>query len=261
MNGYRHFLLTVAYDGTGYSGFQYQENAISIQAVLERHLAKLFSEPIRVRGASRTDAGVHALGQRVQFRTRNFGIPFEKIKWALNRSLPANILVREILPIDESFHLHSTLSKTYIYQILNQEEADPFQASFFWHIRNPLDFSAMERAAKYFIGEHDFAAFRASGYQTKTSVRQMFKSEWLKEGNQLTFLINGNGFLYHMVRNMVGTLVEVGMGKYDESRIPEIIASGDRKFAGVTAPARGLFLKEIFYSEKSFTLQNNSDSL
>lgn len=258
MDKQRNLLLTIAYNGTEYSGFQFQENAPSIQAVLERALKELFQEKIRVRGASRTDAGVHAEGQRVQFQTKNFGVPQNKIPLLLNRLLPSNVKVSCVTPVPEKFHcIYDALSKTYRYQIYNGEYMDPFRSSFFWHIRTPLNFDAMLEGATYFLGEYDFSSFCASGYQTKTSVRKIFHSIWTKEEEVLCFFINGNGFLYHMVRNIVGTLIEIGQNRYEPKNILSILEAKDREKAGRTAPAHGLFLQEVFYSEKSFTLQDN----
>ena len=262
MDKYNHFLLTLSYNGNNYCGFQYQENGPSVQAAIERSLQKVFCEEIRARGASRTDAGVHAHGQRVQIQAKNTGIPIDKLRWILNRSLPVDIMIKEMHQVSESFHcIHDAISKTYEYQILNQEDGDPFSSQFSWHIRNPLNVEKMRKASEYFIGEHDFSAFRASGHQTKTSVRKIFSSELTQDRHRLKFTINGNGFLYHMVRNIVGTLVEIGKNKYPPEDIYRIIESKNREEAGPTAPPHGLFLKEIFYPEKSFTLQNNREVL
>lgn len=260
MDKQQKFLLTVAYDGTDYSGFQFQENAPSVQAVLEKALRELFQEKIRVRGASRTDAGVHAEGQKVHFQTKNLGVPQDKIPLLLNRILPSDVKVSFATPVPEKFHcIYDATSKTYRYQIYNGEYMDPFRSSFFWHIRSDLDFDAMMEGAAYFLGEHDFSSFCASGYQTKTSVRKIFHSSWTKEKEMLCFSINGNGFLYHMVRNIVGTLVEIGQNRYEPKSILTILEAKDREKAGRTAPAHGLFLQEVFYPEKSFTLQDNAN--
>lgn len=259
MDKQRKFLLTVAYNGTCYSGFQFQENAPSVQAVLEKALKELFQEEIRVRGASRTDAGVHAEGQRVQFQTKNLGVPQEKIPLLLNRILPPDVKVSFATPVPEKFHcIYDAISKTYRYQIYNAEYMDPFRSSFFWHIRSALDFNAMVEGAEYFLGEHDFSSFCASGYQTKTSIRKIFHSSWTREKEALYFSINGNGFLYHMVRNIVGTLIEIGLKRYESKSILSILEAKNREKAGRTAPAQGLFLEEVFYPEKSFTLQDNA---
>lgn len=262
MEKFNHYLLTVAYDGTEYCGYQYQENGPSIQGVLEKSFKKVFCEEIRARGASRTDSGVHAHGQRIQIRVKNMRLPFDKMRLILNRSLPADIVIKEIIPIPANFHrISDAVSKTYVYQVWNQEEIDPFSSDFFWHVRQPLNLEAMNKAASYFVGCHDFAALRASGYQTKTSIREMYHLDWSREGNLLKFTVNGNGFLYRMVRNMVGTLVDIGKGKYVPEQVLEILNSKQREFAGPTAPPQGLFLEEIFYPKESFALPKDCNLL
>ena len=244
----RFFLLTVSYDGTNYCGFQLQENGITVQEILEKYLSKTFKEKIRLRGASRTDARVHALGQRVHFSTTDFGVPQDKLKMILNHILPSDISICAVEEVSEQFHsIYDATSKTYQYQILNQPDPNPFLAPYFWYISRKLDLSAMRAGADYFLGEHDFSSFRSAGYQTKTSVRKINECGWEKNENQLIFTINGNGFLYHMVRNIVGTLVEIGCGKYPPEKVLEMISACDRSAAGPTAPPQGLFLKEVFY--------------
>ena len=248
MDSKRTFLLTVAYNGGAYTGFQYQDNGLSIQGVLEEKLGFILKEPIRVRGASRTDSGVHAKGQRAQFQTSNLGLPTEKVQIVLNRLLPPDISVIKTELVGPEFRCsYDSKRKTYTYHILNQEAQDPFQSPFVWHVRKKLDLDAMREAASYLVGTHDFASFRASGYQSKTSTRTLYQAEWHQNGNQLSFTISGNGFLYRMVRNIVGTLVDIGRKRYSPAEIKEIMEACNREFAGVTAPPQGLCLDEILF--------------
>ena len=246
-----NILLTIAYDGTHYSGWQRQENANTIQAEVERALSKAYSRPVAVTGASRTDAGVHALGQRAAFTVLpdDHRIPPEKVPYMLNTLLPADIRILAGESIPESFHpIFDATDKTYAYRIWNGPFDHPLARLYAEHVYLPLELHKMERAAAYFEGRHDFKAFCAAGGSAKTSVRTIHSLRLRQEGSLITMEVNGNGFLYNMVRIIAGTLIDVGTGKISVEDIPGIIASLDRTRAGKTAEARGLTLMEIHYA-------------
>lgn len=245
----KNIKLTVAYDGTNYHGFQRQTNAITIQQILEEKLAKIFGHQLKTAGAGRTDAGVHAYGQVVNFYTTG-SIPVEKIPLAARGILPSDIVVRSAELVDEDFHARiSAKSKTYIYKLYYSKLADPFHRYYAWHICQNLDIDAMHRAAQILVGTHDFSAFRAAGGVAKNPVRTILEASCLPHDGIIEFSFTGTGFLYHMVRNLVGTLVDVGVGRIDTRRFEEILESRDRHQAGITAPPQGLYLKEVYYSK------------
>jgi len=252
--------LLLQYDGTDYAGWQVQDNATTVQGLLEAALARLLQEPIRVAGASRTDSGVHALGQVAAFKTTS-RFPLEKLLRALNGILPGDIRVTEVTDAGDEFVPRFAKEKTYRYAIACGRFVNPFQRRFAWHVREPLDFAIMREAAKCFIGEHDFTSFTASGGGEKSRVRTIHSFDFGDGGIIKTCLdaarpanervrhfdISANGFLYKMVRNIIGTLVEVGRGKIPATAIPDILEAKDRNLAGPTAPAHGLCLMSIRY--------------
>jgi tRNA pseudouridine38-40 synthase len=241
-------LLTVAYDGSGYYGWQRQRGFISVQQRLEEALSTLLKREITVRGASRTDTGVHSLGQRAVFTDDKLTIPVNKIPYALNSFLPEDIVITDAVEVDESFHpQYSVTDKTYEYKILNAEFNNPMLNRYTEFIRQRLDIEAMQRACGAFLGEHDFKAFCATGGSSKTTVRTIYSLEVEKEGSIITIRVNGNGFLYNMVRILAGTLVYVGLGKIAPEDIEGIIASLDRTRAGKTLSPNGLTLMEVNY--------------
>lgn len=258
----RRILLRVAYDGTGYHGWQVQPNARTIEGELNRVLTQLTGEEIQVTGASRTDAGVHALGNVAVFDTAS-RIPAEKFSYALNQRLPEDIVVQSSVQVDDDFHpRHCDCQKTYEYDILNRTFPLPAYRNTAYFLYGDLDLDAMGRACRAFLGEHDFASFCAAGAQVQTTVRTIYSLEVLEQpltgagrGVQLqqsperllTIRVRGNGFLYNMVRIIAGTLVEVGRGHIRPEEVEGIIAACDRAKAGPTAPARGLRLVEIKY--------------
>ena len=242
-------LLTAAYDGTDYCGWQVQENGETVQAVLARAAASLFGE-CTVLGASRTDAGVHALGQRalVTLADGMCKIPLEKLPEVFNTRLPNDIAITHAERVGEGFHpIFDAKRKTYTYDIYNAPCANPLTARYSYHVRVRLDAEEMNRAAAHFIGTYDFEAFRAIGGTTKTSVRTMYDASVTREGERIRFTVTGSGFLYNMVRIMTGTLLYVGMGKLAPDDIPGILASRNRTRAGVTAPPQGLTLACVTY--------------
>lgn len=242
--------LTVAYDGTNYCGWQVQPNGITVQEVLNRHLSELTKEKIETIGASRTDAGVHALGNIAVFDT-SVRMPGEKFSYALNQRLPEDIRIEKSEEVPMEFHPRYVKSvKTYEYKILNRKFPIPTQRFYSHFTYVPLDVEKMRKGASYLVGEHDFKSFCGTNAQVKTTVRTIEKIEIQKENNLITIRVCGNGFLYNMVRILAGTLMEVGAGAYPPAHIKEILEKKDRSAAGPTAPARGLTLVEIRYPEE-----------
>ena len=240
-------LLRVAYDGTNYHGWQRQENAVTIESVLTEELSKVLKEDIELIGASRTDAGVHALGNVAVFDT-NTTIPAEKICFAVNQGLPPDIRVVESEEVAADFHpRYAECVKTYEYMISNEKIYNPLNRLYSYGVYYPLDVEKMQAAAKHFIGEHDFAGFCSAGSQVKSTVRTIFDIQVESSGTEICIRVTGNGFLYNMVRIIAGTLVEVGKGYISPEDIPAIIESKERRQAGPTAPAHGLKLVEIRY--------------
>lgn len=251
MNGFgrapRNLKLTVAYDGSGYHGFQRQLNALTVQQVLEEKLSVLCGERIVVAGAARTDAGVHAYGQVVSFRTSG-AIPTDRIPAAARGIMPRDIAILAAIEMPAIFHARfSAIGKQYEYRILNSDRLDPILRNFVWQVEQRLDDDAMGVALSSLVGEHHFGAFQASGSSVKNPVRTLYSAECTRKDDFLEFRFHGNGFLYHMVRNIVGTVAEVGAGKRSLMNFQEIFSSRDRRAAGGTAPAAGLYLKEVFY--------------
>ncbi len=246
----RNIKLTIEYDGTGYHGWQSQINARAVQDVVSAALKKLTGEEISLSGSSRTDTGVHALGQVANFHTTS-NIPADKFTFALNSMLPEDIAVVRSEEADMEFHSRfSAKGKKYRYLIYNS----PFRSALLrrraWHVFYGLDTGLMEKGARHFLGAHDFSAFMATGSSVKTTVRTINEiSISTDKGDKelITLEISGDGFLYNMVRIIAGTLVQVGYGKIAPDEIPGIIESLDRKKAGKTAPAHGLYLVEVFY--------------
>ena len=247
----RRVELTVAYDGTNYAGWQVQDNALTVEEVLNRALKELTGEEIAVTGASRTDAGVHARGNLAVFDTAS-PIPPEKFARALSARLPKDICVVSSREVPEDYHPRRVKTrKTYEYHIDHAPIPDPLYNRYRTHIYWDLDVKAMQEAAACFLGEHDFAAFCSAGGQTETTVRTIYRCEVeeREEGRHLLIRVQGNGFLYNMVRIIAGTLLEVGAGRIRPEDIPGIIQSADRQAAGPTAPAKGLVLEKYEFDE------------
>lgn len=243
----KRILLRVAYDGTAYCGWQSQSNGLSIEAILNRELSELLGEPITIIGASRTDSGVHALGNIAVFDTET-RIPPEKISFALNQKLPADITIQESCEVDASFHpRHTFCRKTYEYKILNRTFDIPTLRLYSHFVYHPLDLQAMRQAASYLVGEHDFKSFASTGGQAKSSIRTIYSIDIEKDRDMITIRINGTGFLYNMVRIISGTLIQAGHHIWPPEHMLEILMARDRAAAGPTAPARGLTLVEIEY--------------
>lgn len=237
--------MIVAYDGTNYKGWQVQPNGITIEEVLNKNLSNLLGEQIVVSGASRTDSGVHSLGNIAVFDT-NTRMPADKIAFALNQRLPEDIVVQGSCEVEDGWHpRYQNSRKTYEYRILNRTFRMPTRRldTYFYHY--PLDVEKMKKAASYLGGEHDFKSFCAIGAQVKTTVRTIYACDVEKEGDIITIRVTGNGFLYNMVRIIAGTLVQVGGGAIEPEAVKEILAKKDRSAAGPTAPAHGLTMMGI----------------
>ena len=237
--------LIVAYDGTNYCGWQVQPNGITIEQVLNENLSKLLGEEITVTGASRTDSGVHSMGNVAIFDT-DTRMPADKISFALNQRLPADIVVQDSCEVPPDWHPRYQVSrKTYEYRILNRTFRMPNRRldTYFYH--HKLDVDKMREATSYLIGRHDFASFCGSGAQVKTTIRTVTGIEVFREGDMVTIRVSGTGFLYNMVRIISGTLIEIGNGQYPPERMQKILDAKDRSAAGPTAPAQGLTLMGI----------------
>jgi tRNA pseudouridine38-40 synthase len=243
----RQIRLVVEYDGTTLSGWQRQDNAPTVQQHLEEALAKLLTHEVAVTGASRTDAGVHARGQVATFRTER-PISLHGIRRGLNTMLPDSIAIRDAAEAPEDFHARfSATGKLYRYTILARPDRSPRWRDRAWHYPDPLSIELMIEGARGLVGEHDFSAFRSAGCAAKTTVRRVESVGITQASDLIEIDIRGNAFLRNMVRIIVGTLVEVGIGKRPPSQVAEIVESRDRLQAGITAPAHGLELVEVRY--------------
>ncbi|MGI6041244.1 MAG: tRNA pseudouridine(38-40) synthase TruA [Candidatus Alectryocaccobium sp.] len=245
----RRIFLEIAYDGTNYSGWQVQNNAVSVQETIDKALSEWLGEEIHTIGASRTDAGVHARGNVAVFDTESL-IPADKFAFGLNARLPEDISIQESFEVPAEFHPRFTETiKTYEYKILNRKFPDPTRRNDSLFYYGKLNVDAMNEAASYLVGPHDFKSFCAVNHDAKTTVRTIYSARVDKDGDLITFEITGNGFLYNMVRIIAGTLIEVGKGKLKPEDIKMIMEARDRQKAGPTAPAHGLTLVEIEYPE------------
>ena len=243
-----NIMLTLAYDGTNYSGWQKQENSVAVQEILETALSKAYGTNIIVKGTSRTDAGVHALDQRAVFEISETPIPVKRLPVVINNLLPDDISVLGACEVSAEFAWDfSAAEKTYLYKICNNRYRNPLMANYCWHISKPLNIALMQEAAAYFIGEHDFIGFSATGSPRLSSVRTIYDLNVSEKDNIITISVTGNGFLYNMVRIIAGTLVYVGLGKVKPAEIPHIIKSKDRTLAGPTAPSHGLVLAKLVF--------------
>ena len=239
--------MVVAYDGTNYCGWQIQPNGITVEEVLNKALKKLTGEDILVIGASRTDSGVHALGNVAVFDTETT-IPADRIAMALNQRLPEDIVITKSEEVPLDFHpRYCNCSKTYEYHIINTRIPDPTRRLTNYFVSYELNPDNMRKAASYLVGEHDFVSFCNVRTDVENTVRTITALDILQDGDEITIRITGNGFLYNMVRIIVGTLIRVGRGFYEPEKVKEILEAKDRKAAGVTAPAHGLMLVEIRY--------------
>lgn len=249
----KRIMLTVAYDGTNYHGWQVQPNGETIEGILNRCLSELLGEDVKVTGASRTDSGVHALGNIAVFDTDS-PIPADKMAYALNRRLPEDIKVQKSEEVDGAFHpRHAVSRKTYEYRIYCAPFPMPVRRLYSYFTYVPMDIGCMQEAAKYLIGTHDFKSFCSTEAQVETTVRHIDSLDVSMEGREIVIRVTGRGFLYNMVRIIAGTLMEAGRGHIAPEEVQRILAARDRQAAGPTAPACGLTLAEITYSDDSET--------
>ena len=245
--GQRRFKLIVEYDGTAYCGWQRQINGPSVQQELEEALSRLTHERVSVVGSSRTDAGVHAMGLCAHFDSAT-RIPAEKLAFALNTMLPADIRIRESSAAPEGFHARfASCGKVYTYTFFNARHANAMGRLYSAHVPVVMDAQRMHEEAQSLLGTHDFAAFAASGSVVKSTVRTIYRVKVERSGDYVTLTVLGNGFLYNMVRIIAGTLMEVGTGKREPGAIARAIETGDRLALGQTAPAQGLTLRQVLY--------------
>ena len=242
-----HFKLTIEYDGTNYYGWQLQKNVPTVQGALEEALARICGGAVRVRVAGRTDTGVHALGQVACFKTEK-SLDTYRVQRALNGLLPSDIVIRQVEEVSDTFNPRfDALSRAYRYQIWNQQWPSALWARYAWHIPFPLNTDAMNQAAAQLIGEHDFSSFQGSDWEAHNPQRSVVRSEVRREREFLIYDVEGRSFLRHMVRNIVGTLVDVGRDAISVEDFAQIFAARDRTRAGVNAPPQGLFLVKVSY--------------
>ncbi len=251
----QRFRMTIAYDGAGYQGWQFQKTGTGVQEKVEQALARLFPAKPRIHSSSRTDTGVHASAMEVHFDVPKVQARMtpDKLPLAVNAHLPADIRVMRARRARPGFHARFDASgKEYRYQVWNHSALHPLHRRTAWQVVRPLDMKVMRAAAKHFIGEHDFRSFRANpDYDTTSTVRTLSLVSVRRAGPLFTFVIRGNGFLYKMCRGIVGTLVQVGEGKIPPDEIAGILAGKDRRLAGMTAPAHGLTLCKVFYAKRT----------
>ena len=245
----KRVLLCVAYDGTAYSGWQLQDNAPTIEGELNKALSDIHGEEIRVIGASRTDAGVHALCNMAVYDT-DARMPGEKVSFALNTRLPDDIRAVWSKEVPDDFHpRHMLTEKTYEYRIWNEDFMPPTKRLYYYHVSKLLDVEAMKKASECLVGEHDFKSFSSIYTTAETTVRNITGIEVVKERDEVFIRVSGNGFLYNMVRIIAGTLIEVGLKRKDEGYVKAALEALNREAAGPTAPAHGLLLKDFRFME------------
>jgi tRNA pseudouridine38-40 synthase len=244
------YKLIIAYEGTAYHGWQVQPNGISVQAKVEEALAIILQEPIRITGSGRTDAGVHALGQVAHFKTQKT-VDMNRILFALNSLLPKDIRVTSFEFLPQGFHAqHHAKSKIYRYHLYLDKVLNPFRRSFVWHKHAPFDQERLKQAIQQFLGTHDFTSFSNEahkGVASRDPIRTIYRIDIIQEEGGIALEFEGDGFLYKMVRNIVGALVDCATGKRDPSDIPRIIQAKDRRLASMAAPPQGLFLVKVHY--------------
>jgi len=245
----RKIRLTIEYDGTGYSGWQRQPNGLAVQQVIEEGLCQLLGEKVELRSSGRTDAGVHARGMSAAFQTTT-NLPLKAFVDGTNRFLPPDIAILEAIEVPTGFKpIADALAKHYRYTILTTGVRSPLRRFQAWHLREELNLEAMRAGAAFLTGRHDFAAFRASNCAARTTIRRIDSVEITLKGDSIIIDVVGGGFLKNMVRVIAGTLVDIGRGRFEPQHISWLLQNGDRKKAGVTAPACGLCLIKVYYPE------------
>jgi len=244
----RNILVTLCFDGRGFHGFQIQKNALTVQEVFQNALYKIIGGPADIKGCSRTDAGVHANQYCISFKTSHL-IPVIRLRSALNRFLPYTIAVLNCVEVPIDFHArYSCKRKEYVYKIWNTEIKNPFLHGLAYHYRYKIDENQLNESAKSFIGKHDFTSFCTEDHRQKNNmVREIFNFSVSRDENLIQMSVEADGFLYNMVRIMVGTLLRVSQNKIQSDNIINIIEAKNRKYAGPTAPACGLYLNKVFY--------------
>lgn len=245
----RTIKIVISYDGSGYHGFQKQKDILTVQGVVEEVLEKLCGERVVTAGSGRTDAGVHALAQTLTFTT-NGRIPCANMVRAAASLLPRDIVLVSAEEVEEGFHARfSAKWKTYEYKLLVNAHDNPFMVRYAWQLREQLDVQAMNEAAALLIGTHDFSAFRSTGSVDSSPVKTIYAAKWQQQGEEVLFRISGDGFLYHMVRNLVWSLVQVGLGRRTKADFAAELASERCEFLNSPAPAEGLYLAQVGYAE------------
>lgn len=246
----RNIRLSIAYEGTRYQGWQRQEGKENtIQGRLESLLSRMCGEEVELKGSGRTDAGVHASGQVANFHTR-CELTLTQMQAYINRYLPEDIAVTQVQEVPERFHSRlCARGKRYAYRVVNAPVPNVFWRRYAHWVQEPLDAEAMREAAAYLLGEHDFQSFTSAKKGRKSTVRRLDEITVSRQGELITLAFQGNGFLYHMVRILTGTLLEVGLGERDPRSMPEILAARSREAAGALAPAKGLMLEAVFYEK------------
>ncbi|MBQ2764141.1 MAG: tRNA pseudouridine(38-40) synthase TruA [Firmicutes bacterium] len=254
----RQILLTISYDGTAYCGFQVQPNGVSVEGLLNEALSKIAGHPVTILGCSRTDAGVHAEGQRASFFL-NGRIPTSHICNAVNGILPADIVVTKAEEVPMDFHCrHDAVGKHYRYTIRNTALTSPFDRNFCYHFPGKLDAEKMKNAVPLFLGEKDFKAFTASNSGRNDFVRRLDAITIKSSGDYIFLDFWGGGFLYKMVRSIAGSLIDIGRGYFDTDTIEKAFATGDRSLLSLTAPSKGLSLIKIYYNDEYYLDKDNS---
>ena len=239
--------VIVEYDGSNYYGWQRLNNKKSIQGTIEKALKKVYNKKIKIHGSGRTDAKAHAKGQVFNFLVSN-SIEIKRLKKILNDYLAKDIFIKSIEIVDKKFHSrYSAKSKIYNYKIYNAQDKDVFKSKYSYHVRNELNIEKMKKASNILIGKHDFSSFCGSMKSSRTKIREIYSIDILENGKEIIFKIHGNGFLYKMVRTIVGNLIYIGLEKISESDLKEILLKTNIKYSKFTAPAQGLYLTEVFY--------------
>jgi tRNA pseudouridine38-40 synthase len=247
----RRIKLVLGYRGTRYHGWQIQPNVMTVQGTLEAALKTIANETVRVHASGRTDTGVHAVGQVVHFDTTS-SIPTTSLLRGLNSLLPADMVIKRAREVSTDFHArYSARRKTYAYVVHNHPLRPAFHMSYVWHVIQPLNLDAMQTAGQGLVGQHDFSSFRAAGCAALSPVRSLTRLAVKRRGKRIVFVLTADGFLQHMVRNIVGTLVQIGRGQIDAEAMPAILQARQRHMAGPTAPPQGLYLVRVMYPPHS----------